>query len=126
MKKFLLVAVAAFLFAAPAFAQTSIFDLTPEAEAKCTQITREMAFELRLNEPEYIKLKELNRDRLVKTEALLELYNSNAPALNEKMQEIEVAYEQKLASFLTPKQLNAYTNYNHAAVHVKFVATTRN
>lgn len=125
MKKFLLVAVAAFLFGTPAFAQTSIFDLTPEAEAKCTQITREMAIELRLNEPEYIKLKELNRDRLVKTEALLELYNSNAPALNEKMQEIEVAYEQKLASFLTPRQLNAYANYNQAAVHVKSVATTR-
>ncbi|GAA4438119.1 hypothetical protein GCM10023188_33090 [Pontibacter saemangeumensis] len=125
MKKFLLVAVAAFLFAAPAFAQTSILDIAPEVEAKCTHITRSMALELRLNEPEYIKLKELNRERMVKTDALLQQYSQSSPALQEKMHEMEIAYEQKMASFLTPNQLHAYDNYKQTPVQVNFVAITR-
>lgn len=125
MKKFILIAVAAFLFGAPAFAQTSILDIDPEVEAKCTHITRSMALELRLNEPEYIKLKELNRERLVKTDALLQTYGQNSPALQEIMQEVEADYEQKLVSILTPNQLHAYDNYKQAAVQVNFVATTR-
>lgn len=125
MKKFILVAVAAFLFGAPAFAQTSIFDIDPEVEAKCTQITRAMALELRLNEPEYIKLKGLNRERIVKTDELLETYSESAPELKEKMREVELAYEHRILSFLTPNQLHAYDNYKQAATHVNFVAATR-
>lgn len=125
MKKFILIAIAAFLFGAPAFAQTNILDTNPEVEAKCTHITRSMALELRLNEPEYIKLKELNRARLLKTDALLQTYGQDSPALQEAMQEIEADYERKLVDFLTPNQLHAYANYKQAPAQVNFVAATR-
>jgi len=124
MKKFLFVIAAAFLFGAPAFAQTSIFDITPANEAKCTLITRAMALELRLNEHEYIKLKQLNRERIVKTNDLLHTYGDNATVLKEKMKELELAYAQKITSFLTPNQLHAYANYKEEATHVSFVAAT--
>ena len=124
MKKFILVAAAAFLFGAPAFAQTSILDINPAIEAKCTHITRSMALELRLNEPEYIKLKELNRERLVKTDALLQTHGQNSAALQKLMQEVEADYEQKLVAFLTPNQLHAYANYKQEPAQVNFVAIT--
>jgi hypothetical protein len=128
MKKFLLIAAAALLFSAPSFAQNnvySIFDVSPAVEAKCTNITRSMAHELRLNEPEYIKLKELNRERIVKTDALLQSFKENDPELNQQMKEIELAYEQQIASFLKPDQLHAYINYKQAISHVKFVAAVK-
>lgn len=128
MKKILLFTAAALFFSAPSFAQSnmySIFDISPTAEAKCTNITRSMAFELRLNEPEYIKLKELNRQRMVKTDELLQNFGENDPILTEKMKELEFIYEQEISSFLTPNQLHAYSNYKQEIPHVKFVAAIK-
>ncbi len=124
MKKFILVAIVSFLFGTSSFAQGDATTLSPKTESVCTEITRTMARELHLNEMEYIKLKDINRERLVKTEELVQASSENAAALKEGLREIEVSYEQKLATFLTPKQQTAYANYKKETARTQFMATS--
>jgi hypothetical protein len=128
MKKILLFTAAVLLSGASSFAEGTIsggFTMNSELEAKCTNITRAMANELRLNEPEYIKLKELNRKRMAQTNELLQSYSANDPLLQEKIREMELAYEQEITAFLTPNQLHAYANYKQNTTDIKFVAAIK-
>lgn len=121
MKKFILMAVAALISCATAFAQSNT-QLTPEAEARCTELTRKMARELRLNEPEYIKLKALNRERMARTDMAMRQYSDDERLLKQQLTKIASAYEQQLITFLKPDQLQAYGNYKENANKVRFVA----
>ena len=97
--------------------------LSPEAEQECTALTRRMVNELRLNEPGYIKLKALNRKRMAQTEEAKQTFRSDAYALQNRLQEIELAYEQELLPILKPNQLQAYAEYKESA-KAKFVAAS--
>ncbi|MCX2741134.1 hypothetical protein [Pontibacter anaerobius] len=121
MKNVLLV-IAAFLISTASFAQ-SPFKLSREAEERCTQITREMAQELRLNELGYIKLKELNRERMLTTQNILSNYSNDAHLLEQKLEEAAQAYDQQVTAFLNPNQLQAYANFkSQPTPKVRFVA----
>ncbi|AKD03904.1 hypothetical protein POKO110462_03010 [Pontibacter korlensis] len=121
MKNLLLLA-AAFLISVSAFAQ-STYTLSREAEEHCTKITRAMANELRLNELGYIKLKELNRERIALTEELVRTFSNNAEMLDQKLEELAMAYDEKVTAFLNPNQLQAYANYKeHQPSQARFVA----
>lgn len=124
MKKILLPILSALLLTAPAFAQSYTGGTTPETEKKCTALTQKMAQELRLTEFDYIKLKSLNCEFIVKTEAVLASYGNNEGLVREKMQEIELAYEKSIAAFLTPKQMEAYANFRKESSETVFVAST--
>ncbi|ARS34477.1 hypothetical protein [Pontibacter actiniarum] len=121
MKKFLLVTFTFFLFGTPLFAQ-SVFTLNPEAEARCTELTRKMTAELRLNEFEYIKLKALNRERMAKTDELTRTYSDNLPLLEQKLQELAQVYDQKIVTFLKPDQKQLYAHYKQEMPKAQFVA----
>ncbi|WP_299759261.1 hypothetical protein [uncultured Pontibacter sp.] len=124
MKNVLLLIVA-FLISTATFAQ-SPFKLSREAEERCTQITRAMAQELRLNEIGYIKLKEINRERMLATEEVLENANGNADLLDQQLKELAVAYDQKVTAFLNSNQLQAYANYKKQPIsEVKFIAVSK-
>ncbi|OKL38417.1 hypothetical protein [Pontibacter flavimaris] len=123
MKNVLLV-IAAFLISTASFAQ-SPFKLSREAEERCTQITRAMAQELRLNELGYIKLKELNRERMLATQEILSNHSNDTHLLEQKLEELAASYDQNVTSFLNSNQLQAYANYkNQPAPSGRFVAVT--
>lgn len=124
MKKNLLLILFAFLFAAPVFAQVQPSITSPELEKKCTRITQAMAQQLRLTEMSYIKLKALNCERLVQTEAILVTYGDNEKMLREKMEEVELAYEKGITAILTPKQLEAFAEYSKDSSETVFFAST--
>lgn len=124
MKNVLLV-IAAFLISTASFAQ-SPFKLSREAEERCTQITRTMAQELRLNEIGYIKLKELNRERMLATQEILSSYSNDSHLLEEKLEELATSYDKKVTAFLNANQLQAYANYkNQPTPAARFVAVSK-
>ncbi|WP_242928721.1 hypothetical protein [Pontibacter vulgaris] len=111
MKKTLLIAITALLCYTNSFAQSVGQTLSREAEAKCTEMTREMAEKLRLNEPEYIKLKALNREHMIKTEEIRIAFAQDLAARDAKLTELKTVYEKAVVTILTPNQLQAYDAY---------------
>ena len=71
------------------------------------------ATELGLNESEYLRLKALNRERVIKADELAELYSDNQEVLNKKIYELEVSFDKKFTAILSPSQLAAYSQYKH-------------
>ncbi|WP_162055157.1 hypothetical protein [Pontibacter pamirensis] len=122
MKRILSFVLFALLLTAPAFAQVSILDLSPELEKKCTSITQTMTQKLQLNEPAYIQLKALNRNRMAKTAEIMRSYSNNDSLSLEKLREVELDYEQQLITFLSPKQMEVYATYRKDASDFMFVA----
>jgi hypothetical protein len=86
-------------------------DLSPSAEKRVNLITRVMAAELGLNESEYLKLKALNRERVVKSDEIVELYSQDQPLMDKKLQELELNFDKKFKAMLSPSQLAAYAAY---------------
>ncbi|WP_242920037.1 hypothetical protein [Pontibacter liquoris] len=119
MKKFILASLMLFISFGAAFAEGT--QLSPDAEKKCSDVTRTMANELRLNEMGYIKLKALNRELYAATEEIL--LTSKSEEQQEKLQALAAKYETELVSFLSPSQLQAYKSYAaRVSSSSKFVA----
>lgn len=110
MKNVLLIIFAFFFIDTAALAQSAL-KLDREAEAHCTEVTRTMARELRLNELGYIKLKELNRERMIATQEVLQNYRNDTHLVEQELEKLALEYDQKLTSFLNANQLQAYANY---------------
>ncbi len=89
-------------------------DLSPSAEKRVNLITRVMAAELGLNEPEYLKLKALNRERVVKADEIAELYSQDQALMDKKLQELEFNFDKKFKAMLSPSQLAAYAAYRQS------------
>ncbi|TXK46365.1 hypothetical protein FVR03_10785 [Pontibacter qinzhouensis] len=111
MKKILLLSIFALSTASASFAQSSYVSLTPDAEKKCLEMTRALTNSLQLNEPEYIKLKALNRSLFAKTAEINAAYNNDQAARLQKLNELELNFEKDLTSFLTPMQLTSFSHY---------------
>lgn len=108
----------AFIFtlsAGNAFAQER--PVAKNLDSKVTSVTRTMASELGLNEMEYIKLKDLNRDRLIKQREIRKMYSNDQAMLDMKMNELGSNYEAELNSFLTDTQREAYATYKADAAN---------
>ncbi|MEJ8800618.1 hypothetical protein [Pontibacter sp. H249] len=123
MKKLILSLSILFITSVSAFAQNGVYTLTPDQEAKCTELTRTMVNELRLNEIGYIKLKALNRERLALTTAVKEKAFADQSVLDQKLQEIETDFDNKLVAILNANQLQAYANYKRKA-EVSYIAAS--
>lgn len=89
-------------------------DLSPSAEKRVNLITRVMASELGLNESEYLKLKALNRERVVKSDEIAELYSHDQALLDKKLQELETNFDKQFKSMLSPSQLAVYSAYRQS------------
>ncbi len=84
-----------------------------------------MARELRLNELGYIKLKELNRERMLATQAILSSHNTDTHLVEHKLEELALQYDEKVSAFLNANQLQAYANYKNKPTPVaRFVAVS--
>ena len=118
MKKLVLsfVAVIFFSFAAPAQ------DISSSADKRITLLTRVMATELQLNEAEFIKLRSLNRERILKSDEIAVLYRADSALMATKLNEVEANFDKQFTAILNPVQLAAYTNYKQAAEEAKLTA----
>lgn len=125
MKHFFTVLALSLFLGFTASAQISSVGNSPEFEAKVTAITRAMTLKLELNEPNYIKLKSLNRERLTQTEALLQTYQDDKAGLEDKIKEVELAYEKKLHALLSEKQREAYAAYKAEPTRARFVSAVK-
>ncbi|PTX21350.1 hypothetical protein C8N40_102326 [Pontibacter mucosus] len=108
--KYILLFAFAFLIHTSVSAQSNI-TLSREAEAYCTNLTRSMANELRLNELGYIKLKELNRERIAATQEILKNHRNDTHLAEQLLEKLAQEYDEKVTAFLNPNQLQAYANY---------------
>lgn len=109
MKNILLTLGTVILLSITSFAQ----DLTPSAEKRVNLLTRVMATELGLNESEYIKLKALNRERIIKSDEIAEMYSNDATMQSKKLNELETSFDKKFRAMLNADQLAAYMAYKH-------------
>jgi hypothetical protein len=107
MKKTLLAITFLLSSALMAFAQ----DGSSSTEKRVNMLTRIMASELGLNESEYLRLKTLNRERVVKSDEIAELYSLDLDLQNKKIQELEASFDKKLKVMLSPDQLELYNAY---------------
>jgi hypothetical protein len=110
MKKVLLAISFFFFTVLVSFGQ----DLSPSAEKRVNLITRVMTAELGLNESEYLKLKALNRERVVKADEIAELYSHDQALQARKLQELENSFDKKFKAMLSPSQLAAYSAYSQS------------
>jgi hypothetical protein len=88
-------------------------NISDSADKRITLITRVMTAELGLNESEYIRLKALNRERIVKGDEISEFYSSNPEMKAQKLAELENNFDKKFKAMLSPSQLAAYAAYKH-------------
>lgn len=110
MKKFLLSLLLCAFSYAGAVAQSGSYELSAEANKKCTELTRSIANELRLNEMEYVKLKDINKEFFGKREELQKQHEGDATTLNDKLAALEKETTEKLEGMLTPLQLEKFGN----------------
>jgi sulfate adenylyltransferase subunit 1 (EFTu-like GTPase family) len=73
-----------------------------------------MASELGLNESEYLRLKALNRERVVKSDEIAELYAGDQTLQTKKLLELETSFDKKLKAMLSPSQLATYAAYRQS------------
>ncbi|MGV3504335.1 MAG: hypothetical protein ACO1O1_11550 [Adhaeribacter sp.] len=85
--------------------------MNSSTEKRVNLITRVMATQLGLNESEYLRLKALNRERVVKSDEIAELYGQNQALQAQKMQELEESFDKKFRAMLSPSQAAAYAAY---------------
>ena len=85
--------------------------ISSSAEKRITLLTRVMATELQLNEAEFIKLKALNRERVLKSDEVASMYSNDPAILTAKLSEIEADFDKQFTALLNPVQLAAYKTY---------------
>ncbi|PSR53562.1 hypothetical protein AHMF7605_08495 [Adhaeribacter arboris] len=90
---------------------TQAQNIPSSAEKRITLLTRVMATELQLNEAEYIKLRALNRERILKSDEIAAMYSDNPAILASKLKEVETDFDKKFTALLNPVQLAAYKTY---------------
>ena len=110
MKKLFLSAIAVMaLSTVTTFAQTA--PAPQDLESRVASVTRDMSVKLGLNESDYIKVKNLNRERLVKADEIANTYKNDASMRNSKLAELQTTYDNQLSSILNSKQKEAYASY---------------
>ncbi|WP_345236285.1 hypothetical protein [Hymenobacter saemangeumensis] len=78
----------------------------PPGAAAATELTREMAARLQLNEYQYLQLLPLNQTRLTQLNLLNRQYQNDQLTRLAKIAELEAYYEQECRRILTPTQLS--------------------
>ncbi|MBA9078607.1 MULTISPECIES: hypothetical protein [Rufibacter] len=100
-----------FLFALVVSAVAQNTPSNPALEKASSDITRLMVESMSLNENEYIKLKNLNSERLVKAAEAEKMYSDDAEMREVRLREIEDDFEEKLFKMLNSRQVTAYAEF---------------
>ena len=107
MKKLLFTAACLLTLSGAAVAQSGSADL----DNRVASVTRDMSVKLGLNESDYIRLKNINRENMVKADEIANNFKNDATMRNQKLQELQSSYDAQLRTFLNNKQMEAYASY---------------
>jgi hypothetical protein len=80
----------------------------PSLKGRAATLTRRMSETTKLDEGQYLKVKQLNL-RMLSEVADIKARFSGTPALDEQMADVQMRYEWDLASILWPRQMAAYS-----------------
>ncbi|GAA4312431.1 hypothetical protein [Nibribacter koreensis] len=83
----------------------------PEADKTSAMVSKKMLQVLRLNELEYIKVKELNLARISKMTEALTKYSHDQAGLETKLTEIEREFEANLTEVLKKESFLRYADF---------------
>ncbi|RNI26254.1 hypothetical protein [Rufibacter latericius] len=85
----------------------------PAVEKTSNSVTRLMVQSIGLNESEYITVKALNQERLVKAAEVAKMYGSDAEMRDARLKEIESNFESELFKVLNSRQVEAYSDFKN-------------
>ncbi|UOQ51537.1 hypothetical protein [Hymenobacter cellulosivorans] len=106
MKKLYVVAILLASFAVPFTTQAGSGD--EALKGRAASLTRRMSETTKLDEGQYLKVKQLNLRMLSEVAELKARYGGTA-ALDEQLAQVQMRYEWDLAAILWPRQMAAYT-----------------
>ncbi|MBT9392400.1 hypothetical protein KLP40_04425 [Hymenobacter sp. NST-14] len=86
---------------------------TDPSAARVEDLTRQMSRQLRLNEAQYIKLRDVNKIKLARTEEITWQFQENTLERDAKLAELQAQYEAECGRILTPSQLSLFRNDQH-------------
>ncbi len=109
MKKLLFTAAFMLTLSGAAFAQSG-----SDLDARVASTTRDMSVKLGLNEFEYVKLKNINREKMAKADEISNTFKNDAAMRDQKLAELQNNYDNQLRSFLNNKQMEAYASYKES------------
>ncbi|GAB2464178.1 hypothetical protein GCM10011375_16300 [Hymenobacter qilianensis] len=98
---------------------TALADNGTSLNARATQLTRQMAQRVRLDEGQYVKVKRLNLQMLAEMEEAKTRLSADPAALDQYLAEVQSHYEWDLAAILWPKQMVAYNQAKTTMTAVK-------
>ncbi|MBD2716858.1 hypothetical protein KBK19_17575 [Microvirga sp. STR05] len=104
MKKVLLLAGLAIALVSAAHAKSG-GDASATAQARATALTRIQAEKARLDEGQYLKVKQLNIRMFSEMEDLKTRFAADLAILDERLAVAQVRYEMELTSIMRPAQL---------------------
>lgn len=93
------------------FAQIHSSEAEKNNKEVCIEFTKELVISFKLNENEYIKLKNLNMLYISKLAELSTFVQLTSSGLTNSVYELEEQHEHELLLFLLPVQLQAYNTY---------------
>ena len=80
-------------------------------DAQVATVTRNMSAQMGLNEMDYIKLKTINHDNMLRASEINKAYANDATLREMKISELQADYEKQLRAMLSSKQMEAYAAY---------------
>ncbi|TGE28716.1 hypothetical protein [Hymenobacter metallicola] len=107
MKKVYMITLLLAGLATPLMSQASGSD-EPSLKGRAAVLTRRMSETTKLDEGQYLKVKQLNL-RMLSEVADIKARFAGTPAFDEHMAEVQMHYEWDLAAILWPRQMAAYT-----------------
>ena len=80
-----------------------------KAEARATQLTKQLAQKTQLSEGQYVRVRQLNLRMITEVQELQASLANDPVALDKKLAELQSHYEWDLTAILGPRQMVAYT-----------------
>jgi hypothetical protein len=80
-----------------------------KAEARATQLTKQLAQKTQLSEGQYVRVRQLNLRMINEVQELQTRLASDPVALDKQLAELQSHYEWDLTAILGPRQMVAYT-----------------
>lgn len=82
-----------------------------KAEARATQLTKQLAQKTQLSEGQYVRVRQLNLRMINEVQELQTRLASDPIALDKQLAELQSHYEWDLTAILGPRQMVAYTQF---------------
>lgn len=94
-----------------ALTSTATFAQIIPLDYLASELTREMSVNLRINDADFMKLRNMNLALLTQETEITEKYKSDFSLQNDKLIEVRNDYETKLRTILNAKQMEAFADF---------------